>query len=184
MITFFPSNKLLFNALNSLSSLACPRCGAVGLFKRHGYIRGWLSPNQRGIRAYRIYCNTRRGGCGHAPSLRLSSVLPHRFLHADTLWSFLRGLLRGRSVKASWEAARTGIALDSAYCLLRAITRNLSAIRTLLLARAPPPSVEKGAQTELLQTLHHLQEVFGKSHAIRAFQEQTHCGFPKGTTAL
>jgi hypothetical protein len=184
MLYFFPSKKLLLKALTSLATLQCPQCGAIGFFKRHGYIRGWLSPNQRGIRAWRIYCNPRRGGCGHAPSLRLNSVLPHRCLDADTVWVFLICLLSGGSVKAAWEAAHTGLSLDCAYRLLRAITRHLVSIRTLLWARAPPPPGEKGARTELLQTILHFKKVFGETHSIRAFQQDTQSGFLGRTTAL
>lgn len=178
MQRFFSSNDAIFKALNSLSSLACPRCGAVGCFNRHGTIQGFVSNKLRGTRAWRIHCRPRKGGCGHTPSLRLESVLARRCLDARSAWLFLKSLLGGASVQAAWDLAHTGLSVDCAYRLLRCISHNTSSLRTLLLARAPPPGKEAGLEKSLLQTLHHLKNVFGEGNAICAFQRQTQTGFP------
>jgi len=173
---FFASKELLLRFLQQLSSLQCPRCGAVGCFNRHGLLLGFVSPNQEGIRAWRIYCRPRQGGCGYTPSLRLDSTLPRRYVDAQTIWIFLKLLLKSDSVQAAWDQAHTGLCVDAAYRLLRDLKAQTHSIRTLLLARGPPPN--SPAQKSLHLTIQHLKEVFGEGSAIQAFQQKTQQGFP------
>jgi hypothetical protein len=173
---FFSTKSKLFAVLAHLASVQCPVCGLTGRFKRHGVIRGYVTPDCRGIRAWRIYCNPKRGGCGHAPSLRVSSVLPHRCLSAGTVWSFLDGLRKGLSIQAAWGQARTGLCVEAAYRLIRSITRHLCELRRRLCARAPPP--ERCGYSPLVATLEHLARAFPRSCPVRTFQEAFQVGFP------
>jgi hypothetical protein len=169
MPTFFPSLAALETFLRSLHTLSCPVCGAGGTYKRHGYIRGFVSVLQHGIRAWRIYCNPRRGGCGRAPSLRLAESLHHRCMDAGLLAAFLSALLRGLSTKAAWEASGCRLSLDRAYHLLGLLRRGLPALRARLAARSPPPIPTSLTTTPLLQTVQHLHAAFAAS-PVRAFQ--------------
>ena len=173
---FFSTKSRLFAVLAHLASVQCPACGLTGRFKRHGVIRGYVTPDRRGIRAWRIYCNPKRGGCGHAPSLRVSSVPPHRCLPAPTLWSFLDGLRGGLPVQEAWERARTGLSVEAGYRLIRSITRHLSELRRRLCARAPPP--KQCGYSPLVATLEHLRTAFPGTCPVRAFQETFQAGFP------
>jgi hypothetical protein len=85
-----------------LPFMCCPICGASGSMGKHGYIYGYV--NDRGmydIRAKRIRCRPHMGGCGYSPSLRPGDRLFRYCFNARQGWSFLRELLRGRSIKAA-----------------------------------------------------------------------------------
>ncbi|MDA3873429.1 MAG: hypothetical protein PF795_05670 [Kiritimatiellae bacterium] len=150
---------------------ACPRCRHVGALKRHGTIQGYVSPSERGVRAWRIYCNPKRGGCGHAPSVRLNTSLHHRCILSSTLWAFLRTWMRGDSIRAAWERAGEPLSVDCAYRVLRRFRSSLTSLRTTLSARGPPPADLKGARNPSVQTLLHLRSVFGTEDPIRAAQQ-------------
>ena len=122
MQRFIASEKRLLLSLQHLSSLQCPRCGATGVFNRHGTLEGFVSLDQRGIRAWRIYCRPRKGGCGYTPSLRLDSSLARRCIDAQTLWIFLKLLLEGEGVQSAWDQAHTGLSVEAAYRILRRVT--------------------------------------------------------------
>lgn len=169
MPTFFSSRLALETFLRSLHTLSCPVCGAEGTYKRHGYIRGFVSVLTYGVRAWRIYCNPKRGGCGRAPSLRLAESLHHRCMDAGVLAAFLAALLQGLSTKAAWEASDCRLSLDCAYSLVKKLRRCLPTLRTRLSARSPPPAPTRQTATPLLQTLGHLFAAFAPA-PVQAFQ--------------
>lgn len=170
MRTFFECRSEIVTFLNQLHLLICPFCGASGSFVRHGFIRGYVSPNQRGIRAWRILCKRARGGCGRAPSVRLAENLMHRCVTATPLWSFLLALLQAPSVKAAWEACGSRLSLDTGYRLYKRLGLAQSILRTHLHSRAPPPK-RRCAGSTLLQMIEHLQDTFGDACAISAYQQ-------------
>jgi hypothetical protein len=89
----------------------------------------------------------------------LCRVLPRHTFTAPLLWKALKGLLNGFSIKAAWEAADLSMALDSFYHLLQRLRRRLDIVRVTLSALSAPPS--SSARDPLVQTLEHLQWVFG-----------------------
>ena len=169
MRTFFESRCEIETFLNQLHLLVCPFCGATETFVRHGFIRGYISPVQRGIRAWRVHCKRKRGGCGRAPSVRLAENLMHRCLTATPLWSFLLALLQAPSVKAAWETCGIRLSLDTGYRLYKRLGLVQSILRTHLHSRAPPK--RKCAGSTLLQVVEHLQDTFGEPSAISAYQQ-------------
>ena len=104
MNLFFESWADIKAFLNRLVAMRCPFCGASGSLVRHGFIYGYVDDrciDQSGIRARRIRCHPRKGGCGAAPSLRPGDRLFRYCFSTKLAWAFLRELLRGRSVKAA-----------------------------------------------------------------------------------
>jgi hypothetical protein len=170
MRIFFESRSEIETFLNELYLLGCPSCGATGTLVRHGYIRGYISPKERGIRAWRILCKKARGGCGRAPSVRLAESLRRRCFTAAKLWSFILALLQTHSVKAAWERGGIRLSLDTGYRLYKRLHLGQSILRTYLHSRAPPPE-EKCAGSTLLQVFKHLQDIFGDSCAVSAYQQ-------------
>jgi len=170
MRRFFLTLQEIHLFLDRLACLRCPFCGAVGTLVRHGYIRWFRSPEDNGIRAWRIHCNKRLdgSGCGRAPSVRLGDSIPRRCFDAQQLWTFIRALLKARSIKAAWEEAGIPMSLETGYRLYRHLNRCQSVLRTHLCARAPPPKIKAGVP--LFQMLAHLKEVFGNHNPIRAYQ--------------
>jgi hypothetical protein len=171
MRVFFRTRAEIEQFLARLHLLSCPFCGAVGTLIRHGYIRWFHSPENSGIRAWRIRCkkSPRRRGCGRAPSIRLGDVLPRRCFDAKQLWAFIRALQQARSIKSAWERAAIPLSLDTGYRLYRHLGRCQSVLRTHLCARAPPPRVKTGVP--LLQVFTHLEEAFARGCPISAYQE-------------
>jgi hypothetical protein len=171
MQVFFRTRAELEAFLDHLPSLRCPFCGAVGNVVRHGYIRWFRSPEENGIRAWRIRCkkSPRHRGCGRAPSIRLGDCIPRRCFDAKQLWAFIQALLRARSIKAAWEQAGIAMSLDTGYRLYRHLDRCQSVLRTHLCARAPPPKAKTGVP--LFQVFAHLKEAFGNKNPIQSYQE-------------
>lgn len=171
MQVFFRSKAELEAFLDHLPSLRCPSCRAEGTLVRHGYIRWFRSPEENGIRAWRVRCkkSPRRHGCGKATSIRLGDCIPRRCFDAKQLWAFVQALLKARSIKSAWEQAGIPMSLDTGYRLYRRLVRCQSVLRTQLCARAPPPKVKTGVP--LFQVFAHLKEAFGNSNPIRAYQE-------------
>lgn len=175
---FFPDLPALSAFLLRLPAVTCPRCNHVGALKRHGFIRGYVSPDQTGIRAWRVYCNPKRGGCGHAPSVRLSTSLYHRCISTAVLWAFLNAWVDKASLREAWEDAGEPLSIDCARRILRRIRSALSSLRITLSARGPPPADSKGARNPSVQTLLHLRAVFGAEDPIRAYQAGVQSPFP------
>jgi hypothetical protein len=156
-----------------LAGMTCGVCGARGTLVRHGYIRGAVSPNEYGIRAWRIFCDPESPhgkGCGHAPSIRPGDALFRRCFSARDLWLFIRALGQGRSVRSAWKHCRIPLSTRTAYRLSRRLELCQSVLRTCLCARSPPPK-KRSAGSPLMQVFNHLQEAFGDVCAVSAYQE-------------
>lgn len=175
---FFSSRSALEGFLSTLCTAACPKCHHVGALKRHSHIYGYISPLERGIRARRVYCNPKRGGCGHAPSVRLAESLYYRCLSAAVVWAFLSAWVDKASVREAWEAAGEPLSIDCARRILRGLHAATASLRTTLSARAPPPADQIGARNPSVQTLLHLLAVFGTEDPIRAYQAGVQSPFP------
>jgi hypothetical protein len=173
MQRFFRDKGEVDRFFRRLPMLVCSRCGAQGTFVRHGYIRGAVSPSEYGIRGWRIFCDPdspRGKGCGWGPALWLSSTLLRRCLTAEQLLLFIMALCAGLSVRAAWRRSGIALSLRTGYRLHKRMGLCQSILRTCLRSRSPPPK-SKGASSPLQQVFDHLQETFGKSHAVRAYQE-------------
>jgi len=165
MQRFFSSHAAIQVFLARVHLIRCPVCGVLGGMRRHGYIWSCLSPKVRRIRAWRVYCKPSQGGCGHAPSIRLSSSLPRRQFDTQLLWRFLDEWRNGRSVKAAWELAGSSLCLECAYAILKRLRLIQSRLRTHLWGADPP---QKGAfRSTLHEVLHHLCEVYGTEDPVR-----------------
>lgn len=102
MTIFFACWNEIEVFLERLCVMRCPVCGAIGSFARHGFIFGHLDDRGSfGIRARRIRCNPKRGGCGRTWSLRPGNRFFHFCFGTRQAWIFLREILKGRSVKAA-----------------------------------------------------------------------------------
>jgi hypothetical protein len=88
--------------LERLAAMRCPACGASGTFARHGFVYGHLDDRGAwGVRARRIRCRPKKGGCGKTWSLRPGARLFRFCFGTQQAWNFLREVLAGRSVKAA-----------------------------------------------------------------------------------
>jgi hypothetical protein len=171
MRMFFQTPEEIEAFLGQLPSLICPFCGAVGVVIRYGYICWTHSPEQCGIRAWRVRCkkSPRRNGCGTTWSIRLGDSLLRRAFSAQQLWAFLTELQHARSIKQAWERANIPLTLDSGYRVYRRLCHCQSVLRTRLCARAPPPAGRTGVP--LFQVFHHLKEAFATATCqISAYQ--------------
>jgi len=102
MKCFFESWSGIDDFLDRLTAMRCPACGASGSFGRHGFIYGYLDDRGGyGMRARRIRCRPELGGCGRTQSLRPGERLFRYCFGTRQAWSFLKALLRGRSIKAA-----------------------------------------------------------------------------------
>jgi hypothetical protein len=90
-------------------------------------------------------------------SIFFSGVLPRQTLSATLLWQVLAAMLGGKSIHAAAEGL--ALVLETFYSACRRVRRRLDALRAALCQRqTPPPSKQS---LPLLQTLEHLQAVFG-----------------------
>ena len=171
MRIFFRTQEEIEGFLDQLPSLICPFCGAVGVVIRHGFIRWSDSPEQCGIRAWRLRCkkSPERNGCGATWSVRLGDSLLRRAFSAQQLWAFLAELMKACSIKQAWERANFPLSLESGYRLYRRLCRCQCVLRTHLFARAPPPEGRTGVP--LFQVFQHLKEAFALATChISAYQ--------------
>ncbi len=80
----------------------------------------------------------------------------------------LAGLLMGAALKAAAETLPTPFSLETFYRLRQRLRRRLDLVRVDLCQEKQPPACP---HTEpLLQTVAHLQAVFGAGEAVTAFQ--------------
>ena len=173
MQRFFQSIEAIKQFLAQLHEVICPSCGARGTLVCHGYIRGAISETEYGIRAWRIFCDPdspHGQGCGHAPSIRLISALLRRCFTTETLWLFILAWCSRQSVRGAWKQSGFPLSLRTAYRLFHRLKTCQSVLRTALCARAPPPE-KKSAGSPLQQVFAHLQEAFGRNHAVKGYQE-------------
>ena len=178
MKRFFKTKKAIEQFLKRINTMTCPVCGAQGTFVRHGYIRGYVSVGEYGIRGWRIYCDpdsTHGKGCGRAPSIWLSSTLLYRAFSAGQLCLFINALLSGLSVYSAWKENMAFVSLRTGYRLFHRLMKCQSILRTKLLSRSPPPK-KKSAGSPLLQMFKHLQEAFG-AEFITEYQQKVQKDF-------
>ena len=82
--------------------MRCPYCGAVGALGRHGFILGYVNDRgDFGVRARRIRCRPKKGGCGKTWSLRPGDRLFRYCFGTQQAWRFLSGLMQKQSIKAA-----------------------------------------------------------------------------------
>jgi hypothetical protein len=159
---FFCSSKELQAHLLCLKQLACPLCGAAQSLNRHSKLYGNdpAKVDKQSARGQRVYCSNRgqRSGCGRTFSLFLAQVLPRHTVRAGPLWSLLKELLGGISIRAAVERLRLPFALESLYHLLCRLRQRLDALRARLCRRQKAP--DSSQIDPLLQTVEHLQSVF------------------------
>jgi hypothetical protein len=102
MKCFFERWSEIDDFLAHLAAMRCPVCGASGSFGRHGFICGHLDDRGgHGVRARRIRCRPKLGGCGRTWSLRPGDGQFRYCFGTRQAWNFLRNVLRGHSVKAA-----------------------------------------------------------------------------------
>jgi len=154
--------------LQQLSAWPCIFCQRAGALRRHGFIRGYISPSRRGIRAWRVFCKPRHGGCGRSFSIRRSTSLVFCCFSSKQLSLFIHALLDSPSIKAAWEASNFPLSLDSAYRIVHSLKRLLPVLRSRLFARGPPQS--KKATSPLFEFLAVLNQHYGVVDPVAAFQ--------------
>lgn len=170
---YFRDKEELEGFWSRLPQQVCLRCGARGTLVRHGYLRGWITPSQYGIRGWRIFCDPdspRGRGCGWGPGLWLSSTLRRRCFSAGQLLLFILALRAGRSVRGAWRRSAIPLSLRTGYRLHRRLNVCQSILRSCLCSRSPPPKWE-GAGSPLLQVFEHLRAAFGDPDSVKAYQE-------------
>lgn len=105
----------------------------------HGYIYKHLPAQGRCVAGKRILCSPHyhRNGCGRTRQLYLADIIPRRRYTLSVVITFIRALLRGRSVVRSFHQAigtpGDVMAQDArhAWRWLNAFLQSLSAWRTL-----------------------------------------------------
>ena len=170
---FFRNWQDIQIVFEKLAAMRCPFCNVSGTLIGHGFNRGFVAHNRRGVRSRRIRCKKSplRKGCGITFAICPADSLPRRCFSAKGLMSFIEKLRQGKSVKRSWEECGIRLSLDVGYRLYRRLLLCLPVLRTQLCSRAPPPEKKNGAGSPLLQTFDHLEKVFGDKCAISAYQE-------------
>lgn len=158
----FYRNDEEWNAIaKRLKQIPCPHCKSVGTLNRHGHLYGFdeSSPQQKTVRARRIFCSNRnrRRGCGRTFSVWAADKIRRLSLTTRTLWKFLQ-----HAVASSIAAATRSVDCHLSDRTLQRIWRRFdlgqSKIRTALLGQRPPP--ELPSQRPAAQVLAHLQAVF------------------------
>ncbi len=168
-MVFLPSLKAIHVFRRQLAVFPCPTCHRRGALRRHGFIRGYISSSSKGIRAWRVFCKPRHGGCGRSFSLRRSRSLPRCCFSSIQLSSFINHLSKNTSIKAAWEASDLPLSLDSAYRLVQQIQRLIPILRSRLFPRGPPPD-RMMATSPLHELLILLSEQLGAKDPVAAFQ--------------
>jgi hypothetical protein len=88
-------------------------------------------------------------------------VLPGHTVRAAALWSLLKRLLKGSSIKAAVQGLSLPFALETLYHLLQRLRKRLPTVRPVLCREKTAPA---SSQTDpLLQTMEHLRGLFLKS---------------------
>ena len=168
---FFKTAEEIELFRDKLPFFRCPSCGLIGALIRHGYTYWTHSPQETGIRGWRVRCKpgNPHQGCGVTWLLRRGDTLPRRCFSTAQLWAFMQVLLDARSLKSAWERSSFPTSLDTAYKLYRHLVRCQSVLRIRLCARGPPPKVKTGVP--LFQVLAHLRKAFGNESPVERYQE-------------
>jgi len=139
----------------------CDHCRRAGRLIGHGRLVGYSEvSSDRVVRGHRLFCSNRgrRDGCGRTIAVLLASVVPRRITGAATIFAFLVALAEGTNAAEAWRRS-SEMTLRTGYRVRAALGRADPAIRTVLLARAPPPSVASASPRA--QLVAHLREVLG-----------------------
>lgn len=153
-----------FQLLRSTLKLhACPHCRKTGTLNLHGHLRGYSEQggNTLVTRGRRLFCNNRhrRPGCGRTVGLWLSHYLRGFILTLHALWTFLAGILAGRTRADAFRAAATALHPTTAYRIFRRVERAQSRLRSRLDRQVRPPE-SPDAPSPLAATLVHLRAAF------------------------
>lgn len=170
---FVEDEQALEKKLCSLKQNRCPGCRRRGTLNRHDKLQGHRPDHatDRHQRGQRAWCSNRgkRGGCGRTVTLIFQWVLPRHSFTAGLLGSLLQGLGRGLSRSQACARLRTHLSEEGALHLLHRFRRRLSAVRSALVRRCPPPPCRH--RDPLIQTIQHLQCAFPTaSCSVAAFQ--------------
>ena len=96
-------------------------------------------------------------------------MLPRHSVTASLLARLFAALVTGAALKSAAETLRTAFALETFYRVTRRLRARLDAVRTCLCREQKAPA--SGHRDPLLQTIEHLQAVFGAGPiAPAAFQ--------------
>lgn len=143
------------------------------MLNRHSVLRGNdpAAVNGSLVRGRRVFCSNRgqRRGCGKTFPLFFAGTLPRHTFTAGLLWTLLRKILGGATIRAAAQTLGLPCSLEAAYGIVRRLRHRLSAVRSSLCREQPAPA---SAQTDpLRQTLEHLQCIFPQSTcALAAYQ--------------
>lgn len=184
---FFRDRQELRTLAQRLKQMACPHCKATGMLIRHGFLYGFdsTSPQQKTVRAQRIFCSNRyaRTGCGRTFSVWDADKIRRLFLTASALGLFLQLAVAG-SIAAAGQAVHDRLCERTWQRLWQRFQRAQSKIRTALCGRCappdwlarPPPSRPK--HLPAAQVLAHLETAFPDDPCpIAAFQLALHTFF-------
>jgi hypothetical protein len=156
-----------------------PACRRIGCLIGHGYLRGYGEDSERVIRGARVLCSVRRRGpkgCGKTFSMVESTTLCRRQVRAPQLFEFFKGVLRGLSRRAAWQALGLIFSIRHAYRLWQTFLDHQLWIRERLCRLLAPPACAAGDPAR--QTIKHLQAAFaGASCPVSAFQSHFQEGF-------
>ena len=168
------SQKEIDATLDKLKTTACPHCKQVGYLIRHGFLRGYdpMQLRKKTVRARRVFCNNRNRatGCGRTFSLWIADKIKRLFLDADSLWEFLRQVIRTGNRRQAFQSLESRLSDSAPYRIWKRFQQAQSAIRTKLNTLCKPPESASKQPAEL--TLAHLEAAF-KEHPldpIAAFQ--------------
>jgi len=126
----------------------------------------------KAVRARRVFCNNRNRatGCGRTFSVWTADKIKRLFLDADSLWEFLRQVVRTGNKRKAFQSLESRLSDSASYRIWKRFDQAQSAIRTALNTVCKPPQNASKQPAEL--TLAHLEAAF-KEHPlnpIAAFQ--------------
>jgi len=136
----------------------------------HGRLLGYAErSSERVRRGLRLFCSNRhrRRGCGRTVAIWLATFLPRRVVGARTLLSLVVAIAAGQRLATAWRAL-SSMAVRTGYRLRDRLALAGPAIRTALLARAPPPQADRASPHA--QLLEHLRAALGEAADFATYQ--------------
>ena len=177
---FYNSTEDLRQFHFQLKQTTCPHCKSIGSLNLHGYLRGYDDKECRKkiIRGRRLFCcnRNRRKGCGRTFSILAASVIKKFIISAESLWHFLKNILKGYNKIHAFKAAGIPFAESSCYRLWKIFRLHQTSIRSKLLRLFPTPV--KPTQSPPMETILHLRCAFkDTAFPITAYQNQFQASF-------